>query len=611
MSYSPTEPQASLWSAAVVLCLALIPALAQDARVTANVSADVVGVQEQFQLTITVSGNSSSEAEPPRIGQPRGARIVSGPSVSTQYQWVNGRSSSSRSFAYILLPEQVGEIAIEPIEVRIGSTTLRTEPIRVRVTAEPQGRPSQMRRPRAFDPFADEEARSRQGVTSEEVFINAEVDKATAVAGQQVTLSYHLYTQVSVTGIQLQDSPPLSGFWVEDLEVPSNQSGTRRLIDGREYLEYVVKKQALFPNATGRLRIPPATFAVSARSAGGVFGLFGPSETLYRKTREVIIDVQPLPMQGRPADFKNAVGTFSLTSSLDKSEVMAGSAVTLLVKLSGRGNLKVQPDIELPPLADLTVYSSKQTQNLRPADGDRIGGDRVWEYVLVPRVPGRFTIPALSFSYFDPERGRYETAATASLGLSVVRGAETSGATGVLSGIQRENLTRQGSDINFIKLSQAGIEGPAPPPYQNGVFWLLVVLPLIANAGALVYRRHQMQEAGNVVLARRRKARGVALTRLKKAAALAPKGFYDEAAAAFSDYLADRFNLPDIALTADVLERELSAQQVSDPVVAEVAACMGECDFGRFVSASSDPARRKALDKRIRLVIDSLEKADA
>jgi hypothetical protein len=604
------KPWAYIYFAcAIILAMGALPAIVwgQDVQVSATTSTDTVGVQEQFQLTVTVSGRDAGDAEAPRLPGLKGFQVVAGPNVSSQFQWINGRTSSSKSFIYILLPEKEGQFTIDPVEVRVGNRSFKTQPINIRVTAssQPANRPRRL----PADSFSGDESGSQSRTTGEQVFVAVELDRNAAYAGQQVTLSYHLYTQVGISGIQLQESPALTGFWVEDLEVPQNPVGTRRVINGREYLDYVIKKQAIFPNTSDKLKIPSSTFAISAKTSGDFFGFFGQTETIYRRTKEEILEVKPLPLQNRPAGFGNAVGSFNLTSNLDKTQASTGEAVTLNLKLSGRGNLKMIPDIALPNLPDFTVYSSKHTDNVRPFEGNLIGGDKSWEYVIVPKAPGQQTIPSLSLSYFNPEQEQYETLTTPPMTLKVVRGTDSGSGISGLSGIARQNLTRQGTDINFIKLT-AGDMGSAPfPIYRSAWFYLLAIVPLAVNIGILL---HQKSQSGDAVMVRTRRARRTALGRLKrarKAGLTDARRFYDEAAGALGGYLSDRFNLPEIAVAGDTLKRTMAEKSIEGAVIEDTLACLQECDFGRFVSASLTPEKMAGIVSRIRKIIDILEQA--
>ncbi len=587
-------------------------ARAQDVQVRATASTDTIGLQEQFQLTITISGTDSGEAELPRVRFPD-FQVVSGPNVSTQFEWINGRSSSSKSVSYVLIPRKEGTFTIEPVAVTVRGKTVSTEPVRIRVVTGATGATGQQPSPprsQPLDPFGLDRKPSGTRVASTDVFVAAEMDRSSAYPGQQVTLSYHLYTRVGVSGLQLQESPPLNGFWVEDLQVESNPPGNRKTVDGAEYLEYLVKKQALFPTTTGRIGLPPATFAISVKTPGDFFGFFSGNETVYRKSKEIFLEVKPLP-QDRPQGYGNAVGAFNLTSSLDKTNAATGEAVSLRIKLEGRGNLKMIPDIALPPLPEFTVFSAKRVENVRPFESDVIGGDKTWEYVIVPKAPGQQSIPAMSFSYFDPLKDKYETLTTPPLALNVVRGADS--AASALSGVVKQDLTRQGADINFIKLSAGDLRPRQKPLYESVWFFVIAGIPVASNIAVLLYQRERSKQSFAPALTRSRKARRLALARLKQALRAGrrePKLFYDQAAVAFSGYLADRFRLPEIAVTGDTLEKRLSEKFVPLETIHETISCLQECDFGRFVSASTSAEKLRALAGRMTKTIDLLERAN-
>jgi hypothetical protein len=610
-------PQCWAWSSPMkryfclsMLALLILPAAyTQDLQVHASIGTDTVGVNDQFQLTITVSGKDSGDAEAPRLPRFQGFQVVAGPSVSTQFQWINGRTSSTKSFIYVLLPEKEGQFTIDPIEVSIGQKIYKTQPIDVRVTASStRSAPAPSR---SFSPFDDEDfGGQRTRLSEDEVFVEAELDRSSAYPGQQVTLEYHLYTQVGISGLQLQESAPLTGFWVEDLTVESNPVGTRKTVNGREYQDYVIKKQALFPTTVGKLRIPPSTFAVSARLGGSVFDFFNRNQTLYRKTKEIYLNVSTLPTDDRPATFSNAVGTFNLTDSVDKTEAATGEAIALRVKLEGKGNLKMIPDISLPSMPDFTIYSSKRSDNVKPIEGSKIGGDKTWEYVIVPKAPGDQTIPALSFSYFDPQTEAYKTVTTTPLTLKITRGQDTSGSMADLSGVSKQALTRQGTDINFIKVSADDLELRHAPVYRTMWFYLLAGIPLLGTLLTLLVERERSRRSTDGALVRSRKARRKALARLKaaqKAGRADPRRFYDEAAGAFEGYLTDKFNLPEIAVTGDSLERALAERSVGVDTIKEAIACLHECSYGRFVSASGSVEKMKQLSTRIDAVVSTLE----
>lgn len=585
----------------------------QDVQVTASLSSDTIGVQDQLQLTIAVTGKDSGDAENSRLASIQGFKIVSGPNVSTQFRSINGRSSSSKSFSYILIPEREGQFTIGPAEVLINNKVIKTQKLQVRVTAASPGnrtsRTQRLTNPlNPFDPFEEDMGQQRR-ISENAVFIKAELDRTSVYPGQQATLSYKLYTQVSIQGIELKENPPLAGFWVEDIEVDKNPKSQLQVINGQEYQVATLKRQALFATATGKLKIPSSIFAVSAGMEGGFFGVFGRTETLFRKTPEIFLEVKPLPVAGRPANFTNAIGSYKLTASIDKKEAAAGDAVAFRVKLEGEGNLKMIPDLALPSLPDFTTYSSKRADSIRPSTSNQIGGDKTWEYVLVPKSPGRYTIPALSFSYFNADQGKYETISTSPLALHVLPGKENPEFS-ALSGGSKQNLVRRGTDINYLKPLPKEPSSDHHPWHFPLWVYILCAMILAGNIGMFFYQKKHSLLAENPAGVRNRKARSTALNRLKvaeKEGARDSRHFYDHAAAALSGYLADRFNLAEIELTGDNLERMLGCFNIPEDIVKETRACLEECDFGRFVSSSASSDAMRALGARIRKNIDAME----
>jgi hypothetical protein len=219
-------------------------------------------------------------------------------------------------------------------------------------------------------------------------------------------------------------------------------------------------------------------------------------------------------------------------------------------------------------------------------------------------------IPALSISYFDPEQAKYQTASSPPLTLKVLRGADPGGPVTALSGLNRQNLIRQGSDINFIKLGAGDLDAKSDPIYRSAWFSLLALLSLSFNIGIYLYQREQAKQSQNVVLVRNRRARRTAQDRLKKAEKSdcgEPRVVYDTVSAALSGYITDKFNLPEIAVIGDTLERTLAEKSVNPETIGEILACMQECDFGRFVSASASPEKVRAITARIRRAIDAME----
>ena len=404
----------------VFALLPVLPALASAAfTLRSEVDARRVGVEDQLQLTITVEGSGAPEDVPlPRLGN---LDIVGGPFQSSQVSIVNGRMSQSRSLTYVLKPRTVGAAEIGAIQAGDQSAAaipLEVVPGSIRPRAAP-------RRPDPFgsDPFADpfgdpfEEliGRSRARADEPRLFMEASPSRTRLRVGEPLVITYALYTQHSVSDLQLKEAPQYAGFWVEDLERPDTGStGEPATIGGQSYRRFPLIRKLLFPAKAGVLTLPAASFRISLARQG----LFDSGGVVERATRPVTITVDPLP---EAPGFSGAVGRFSATAALDHDTVALGEAATLRFRVEGTGNLKW---IERGPQLSVQgakVYPPQVKSELRTT-AEGIAGSRTWEFVVVPQTTGRVDLPPLAFSYFDTGAGRIVTAQTPPLSLQVEGG---------------------------------------------------------------------------------------------------------------------------------------------------------------------------------------------
>jgi hypothetical protein len=604
---------ASLVFLGALLWLALgVPGWAQTTAVM-ETSATTLGVNDQLTLSITISGANANSAGQPDSLPLQGFRIVAGPSVSTQFQWINGQSSSSRTYSYFLLPTQQGDFTLGPFRIATGSGELRTNSVQIKVVAGSSAPPTTPRRNTPWPPSALDEPDTAQTAVADEVFVTTELDRRRAYPGQQINLTYKVYTQLSISGLELKESPVLKGFWVEDIEVPRNPTPVLEEVRGRQYSAFVVKRQALFANAPGKLEIPPSTFALGVRVRSRdpfSFFNFGTTEPVYRRTQPVDVTISPFPESGKPANFRNLAGRFTLSAKVDKTEVKAGDAIALTVVLGGAGNFNTVGDLDFPAMPELKVFSAKSSVK-SDRSGDRIEGAKSWEYVIVPQSPGVQTIPGLTVHFFNPDSERYETAATSPLAIKVGR------ADGVASPGQRipqlaqRKLTRQGSDINFIKLS-GNPNDQMPGLYGNPFFYLVLLLPVAANIGMLAYQKHAEKLAGDISLQRQRKAARRALEALKAAAIELKSGsaatFYSSIGTALTHFISDRYSLPEIDLTSDQIQEKLAERKVQENLIHSTTGLLDRLNFARFAPSQFSIEEARALLEETRNIILELDK---
>jgi len=599
--------------ARALICTLLLAsvATAQDVRVDATVNAERIGVEDVLELTISVSGgDADGEPELPRLDAFR----VAGRSTSSQIQIVNGRMSSTRSYIYQLLPQKEGPFEIGPVELDVGGTAYRTSPIRVEVV------PGSVvaRRPRGLgnplDPFEGFGGTRRRDLELKEddVFVRTEVSKRSVFQGEQVVLTYRLYSRYVPLGPEIADDPPLTGFWVE--QVDSGESVfERRTLSGKQYLSAPLKQRVLFPTQSGTLEIPPVTFSMAFRlTSGDPFDAFfaRASSPVVVRSQPTTIEVAPLPAQGRTADFKGAVGQFELRAKVSQEEVAAGAPVTLILSIAGKGNLRSVAPPELPELKGFRAFDPKTEEKAR-AGASGLEGEKSWEYVLVPESSGVKEVGPWRFQYFDPEEKRYVTASVGPLQLKVVGDAKA--ASSGLGGnvVPRGEVTLLREDIRFLKPAPSRLGVESRPFHESPWFYGTLALPVLWNLAFLLYLKKQENEKTHSHLFRSRRAHRMARERLKKAANLAAEGskdFYDEIAAALYRYVADKSAASPSGLTSSSIAAVLAEHSIPEGLRREFQEVLDRCEEARFTPGARSGEDMDSLRRRTQELIVEVER---
>jgi len=396
----------------------LAPAAAageSDVSFRADVDANRIGLDDQVQLTITIEGrffNLKGEISMPQL---ENLKLVAGPSLSTQFSLVNGSMSQVRAYTYVLQPSHTGPARIGPSRAVIDDRERATEPIDLEVV---QGRIVQRQPPpdpfagfRGQDPF-DSMFGARRGPRRDaRLFIEATADRTALYVGEPMLLTYELYTNTAVSGIQLDQSPDLQGFWAEELPRDRNPRGEQVQRDGETLQRFPVFRRLLFPTRAGRLEIPAATFKVAVPQ-GGFFGpIPGGDAVVPRSTRPIAVTVKALP---NAADFSGAVGRLKASAAIDRSSLAIGEAATVRLRVEGTGNLKWIDKAPALTVAGAKVYPPRAKPEFKVTPAG-LTGSLTWEYVVVPETAGAHEVPAIPFVFFDPQAGRLERTATAAL----------------------------------------------------------------------------------------------------------------------------------------------------------------------------------------------------
>jgi hypothetical protein len=556
---------------------------AEDFRVEASVDRRGVGKGETLALTLTVYG--ADRVSEPDLSVIEGFQVI-GSSSSRNISIVNMKMSRSLNLQYTLLAVQEGEYVLGPFTVKAGDETYDTEPIKVAVTAA-QG---SLQRPPS--------GRQTQGQADDDlVLLTASVDRTRAYVGQQITYTLEFAYRVRLLEDTQYIPPDHTGFWFEDL----GESGPAiETIDGVRY--YVItKRTAFFPISSGRFTIGEAGIRYIAGSldpfSRDPFSLFGrdPLGAFGRrqgaaKSEPIGIEVLPLPEVGKPADFSGAVGRFDLSVSPSAKEVGVGESLTLSLRVRGRGNIKSIGDIALPEFNDFRVFAPKARESLN-TEGGFVGGEKVFDLVLVPQNPGDYRLGGFRFSYFDPTSETYAVSTAEPLLIAVLPGEETAG---IAPGDKLDRRVAR-KDIRYIRRGTVsineltlGLEG------FDGV--MLRYLPVVLIFTAVVVSLHRRRSAvTGRASARRAFKRFGKHTKAAERLLDADKAVGDAAAAlskAIKGYLAARCAVPESAVDEALIG---STAELAPETRDELKSLISDLDRIRFAPVTTDAEQVKRL----------------
>jgi hypothetical protein len=571
---------------------------AQDIEFTAATKNNVQ-VGEQFRAVYTVN-KQVDRFEGPDF---EGFNILSGPNQSTNqsYQFVNGKVSQSFqvSYTYYLQATKEGSFSIGPAKVISEGKTYQSNSLAINVSqSSSSSTPSQSPAPSGNQRTAQS---GQANPSKTDIFIKASVDKSRPYQGEQVIITYKIYTIVPISQINISKISSFPGFWSKSLlndNDPLKQSN--ETINGKEYVVADLRKIALFAQRSGEINIEPMELQCVAqvkvensRSRDPFFDSFFNDPFFNRNFQNVelkiesnplTIDVKPLPNEGKSIDFSGAVGSFTMSSEIDKAELKANEPVTLKVTISGKGNLELIDALPVAFPPDFETYDPKITNNISK-NSNGISGTRIFEYLVIPRNPGDFQIKPVEFSYFDPARQAYSALSTPRYNIKVNKGDnEPSGIT--YSGVSQKNIEFIGSDIRHIKTGHIQLQRVNSFFIASFSFILWLIIPALLCAGLIILWLKNKKQSGNIALVRNRKANKVARKNLKKAGEYletkTAEAFFEEISRALWGYISNKFNIPLSDLSIESVNQRLSNKKISEESIHQFTAVLENCEFVRF-----------------------------
>ena len=577
-----------------------------DITFTARARQQVL-VGQQFQILFEVNANGRSFTPPADFG---GLEILSGPNTSTSssIQFINGKMSQSytMTYSYIVMATKPGNITIGPASIRAkgkryASNVLKIKVLKDNSTLVKQAHSSGTTATNNSGTAAHRTrpATSTGTVNNKDVFIKATVNNTRPYLGQQVIVTYRIYTRVPVSNLSINKVASFKGFWSKDLLADNSKiQQHNETINGHQYVVAVLRKLALIPQQSGKLVLDPMELdcAVQVRvktreNSSDPFNAFFNDPFFNQNVRTVQkklisnalrFNVKALPAKGKPACFTGAVGDFTFTNSVDKTNLTTNDALTLNITVSGRGNIELvgAPQVKFP--SDFETYDPKITVKINKS-GNGVSGTKKFDYLAIPRTAGDFTIKPVKFCFFNPQDRQYHVYQTKTYHIHVKKGKGTGV---VYTTTDQQGIHILGRDIRHIKEGPFDLQPASDFLFGTTLYYILLALPVVLLLLILLLWNTLKKRKANVSLVKNRKAQKIARARLTKAQKVKKQGndraFYDEIAQALWGYISDKFNLQKANLSMDTVKELLEQKQVAPETIQAFMDTLNSIEYARF-----------------------------
>jgi tetratricopeptide (TPR) repeat protein len=560
---------------------------------------NVVSVDESFRIVFTADGKVSDFNWPGSSD----FDVVWGPQTgtSTSIQFVNGKrtSSYSQTYTYILQPKSMGTFTLPAASCKIEGKSYASRSAKVEVVKSQGNSSSSSQGTSAGSSSTDEsesgssqKSESVQGVSGQDCFVRLSISKNSVVKGEPLVATIKLYTKTDIAGFENVKFPDYNGFWSQDLESPQNIEFHRESVNGTIYNVGLLRRNLLIAQQVGTLTIDPVEMGLQLRVRGQSTGnsifddFFDNYQTVRKKivSPSVKVTVRPLPA-GAPASFKGGVGQYAMNVTLSKDSIKANDAASLIVKISGTGNVSLleSPEVHLP--ADFETYDAKSSDN-STSGASGISGSKTFEIPFIPRSMGKYVIAPIEYTYFDNAKGQYVTLKSDSIRVNVGKGSDISGGGVAVPGVNQQDVKTLSNDIRFIAHGSPHLRKTGSFFIGTPLFWGLAALMVALFFAAYFLLKTMAVRRADVAGTKNRKASKMARKRLNTASVFLKQdlysAFYEELHKALLGYISDKLTMPLADLSRENISEGLAVRSVPEDTIKTFNDVLDACEYARY-----------------------------
>ena len=599
-----------------LLCFSVLSLCAEEISFTCKAPSTVV-VGQQFRLVYTIN----KDGKDLRVPEISDFDVLFGPSTShsSSFQIVNGKATSNTqiTYTYMLAGREPGTYTIAPATITISGDKYTSNSVQIEVLPQDKTASSNSTTTSSNQRVNNS---SVGEVSNEQIFVKQHFSKVKVYEQEAIEVVYKLYTRVDVVQVGGVKFPEFKDFYVQDVELDNNRPWQVEHVDGYNYNTIVLKQCVIFPQHSGKFNIDGGNVEIVLRvrtSSSRHQSIFDDFFQSYQDVKRNLkfsgntITVKELPANA-PAGFNGAVGSFTLNSSISSEDIKVNDALTMKLKISGTGNIKLlkTPEVKFP--LDFDVYDPKMDVKVKPASNGQTGYKAI-EYVAIPRFGGNFEIPSVKFVYFDVNKGSYQTLNTPVYKINVDGNAtSTSGTTVVSPTVNKENVKQLSTDIRFIHTDiEKDLNRKSSHFAFSSSMYVCLLTPLFIFIIVLLLLQKQAKENANVALRNTKRANKVAKKRLKEAQKCLKAGekskFYEETMRALWGYIADKLTIPVSELTKDNVQEKLTSHNCDEELIKEFLSCLSDCEFARFSPVVDDSLSMDNIYNRAADLIGKLD----
>lgn len=573
---------------------------------------------QSFELTIVLE-NIEGTVTPPKLD----AFVVLANSSFKEIGIVNGSMTRVTKETYQLLAKTIGQHNLGTAQLVAKGTTYQSNALSIKVTALSAAQKQQAQQQQNASK-AEAERRQQQSSTlnmdnlqqqvQKDVFMRLVLSKSSVYKGEMLTAYYRIYFRQEVADVQLLKNLSFDGFWSQEVQLPLNRQPVPEKVDGVMYNTVDIIQYNLYPQHAGSLSVSGAKLKAVVLAPVQVVQNFAGARIARQTIQQIPIQfnipaasvlVKELPLQGKPDNFSGLVGKYTYTTNLSAAVAKTDEPITYSATIKGAGNLKF---IEQEPLTfpdAFEAYDPKVIDKVQ-ANANGYAGSKQYDYLLIPRQPGEYTIAPQAFSYFEPAEGKYYTVQPTEHIVKVT--GMPSASKGNSGNAAPAEVAILNQDIRYIKTASTALSKQGNVLLGTVGYAAALASPLLIFIGLVAIKRRRQKLAADVVGTKRRNAIKLAKKRLAAAEQYLAKGdktaFYNEVSRSIWGYLGDKLNIDMSGLSKDAVEERLLAKSVGSSTIGKMKALLSTCEMALYAPLGNSTEMKQHYDAALNLIAD-------